>query len=666
MRVYFITIVLLLSALFVVGQETDLKIKKSTDKVKIDGKYFYIHIVRKGETLYSISKAYNVSQIEIAVENPDIYLGIQIDQALKIPIKDSQEDLPRGNEDDNYIYHVVRKGETLFGLSRKYQLPMEAIIKVNPEVETGLKLSQVVLIPKERVETLGTASPQESERFIYHEVKPREGFYAISRQYNVSEKIIRQYNADLVSDGLKLGTILKIPRNPEDTLQVVSFKQPSQEIAASGHAYQPTIPVAVCDTFKYDSRKHIYNVALLLPLFIYEFENPPIDSLELQQMQARGITEIKPKIPSKSTNFIDFYQGALLAVDSLKQLGLSVNLSVFDTGKDVEVVKGLLRNNALKEADLIIGPVYPECIKPVADFAREHRIPVVSPLSPNNYLLNENPYLFQANPSFITQLEEFSQMIDLCSDRNLVLIHEADSTANSMVDAFKGFIRQRIGKCSNPDFIHFKEVTYKPGSPVTEITEMISHSLVQDKENLIMVPSNNEAFVADLLGNLHTLSTYYAYPISVYGLPRWQRFRNVQVDYYYKLQLHLFSPFFLDYASSDLKSFINKYRDVYRSEPTQFSFQGYDVFYYFLSAMKRFGPDFKFCISHHKVSLLQSEFDFKQINSISGFENRAVYMIKYNKNFEIQKVNVTSGSISNHLQYHDESSIQPQAIKNRP
>jgi LysM repeat protein/ABC-type branched-subunit amino acid transport system substrate-binding protein len=642
MKKILILITLTITVLALSGQEPEQPagIKISTDKVKIDGKYYYIHIVRKGETLYSISKAYNLSQIEIAMENPDIYLGLQVDQALKIPIKENQQGILGDDQDDNYIYHVVRRRETLFGLSRKYEISIQDIIEVNPEVEEGLKISQVVLIPKKRTQTLGDAKPEESERFIYHEVKPREGFFAISQRYGVSEEVIKKYNANLVKDGIKLGTILRIPKDPNDTIYFDGSLHTSYRPSKSISTVDEIQPTFVCDTFVYNRWRDVYNIALLLPFYQDDPKKQIFESSDDISMDSRNTTSsISGSTISQSTSiFLDFYQGALLAIDSLKREGLSINLNVFNTGKSAEIAKKFILEEGLQKANLIIGPVYPECQKPISDFAMENRIPMVSPLAQNNFLLESNPLFYQANPSFSTQVEEFIKKIDFCTGQNILLLHEGDSTNINLIEIFKNQIQQRISSCENPDDIHFKEFTYKPGSPTTEIQERISHSLVLDRENLVFVPSNNEVFVADMLGNLHTLSTIFKYPISLYGFPRWQRFGNVQVEYYYQLQLHLFSPFYIDYSNYQVKNFVEKYRETYRSEPTQYSFRGYDVVFFFLSAMKKYGIDFQYCLPQHRVDLLQSDYNFKRIGSGGGFENRSVYLLQYSKNFEIFKI----------------------------
>lgn len=637
--ILFSLLVLFASAIVAQEEETTTKVKVSTDKVRIDGKNYYIHIVRQGETLFSISKAYSVSQIEIAMENPDIYLGLQVDQALKIPIKG--QEISSGDEDDNYIYHVVRRRETLTSLTRKYKVKLQEILAANPDIEEDISVNQVVLIPKKRISNIGQTPSDDSDRFIYHEIQPREGFFSLRRQYGVSEEIVRRFNPDQTEDGLKLGTIIRIPKDPTDT--TLATEPPHQQVVEVEEEtidYTDTpaeTPSVVCDTFEYNKWRDVYNVALLLP-FTQTVESQPEDTLvsEMDQQLRENEKNDKPeRISPQTANFLNFYQGALIALDSLKDLGISINLSVYDTERSVEHVQEILNENDLQEANLIIGPAYTECLQPVADFASEHRIPMVSPLSRNNYLLERNPYLFQANPSFMTQLQEFVNIIDFCGGHNIVLVHEADSTNIAMVNSFKEMISNRISSCPSSRLIHFKEVSYKPGSPAPDVQERISHSLAHDRKNFILVPSNNEAFVSDLLGNLQTLSTVHKYPISLYGFPSWQRFRNVQVDYLYQLELHLFTPFFVNYSDPMVKSFIAKYRDAFRAEPSQYAYQGFDVMLNFLTAMKKYGIDFQYCISNHKQNLLQSKFNFKQDNSLSGFENRAVHMIQYTRNFEI-------------------------------
>ncbi|RPH32161.1 MAG: LysM peptidoglycan-binding domain-containing protein [Bacteroidales bacterium] len=632
-RIFFIITIILFFYPLYAQTDRPTQVKKSTDRVIIEGKYFYIHIVCKGESLYSISKAYGVSQMEIAMENADIYLGIKVDMALKIPAKD----LPKTEEDERFIYHIVKKGETLFGLSKQYQVPIDEIAKVNLDVESGLILNQVLLIPRDRLNTVIQATRSDSGMYIYHQVKPKEGLYSISRQYNVNIQTIEDLNKEVLSNGLKFGSILKIPQKPSTSTTPNS--QSNSKIIITNDVIASTaysVPHVKCDTFNYSRSKRVFNISLLLPLLPDKEDSDSTEYNVSETGERIAIKQSEPeKISLRALNFLDFYQGFLLAVDSLKRGGLSLSLSVYNTSKSVSDSKRLLTEKGIKESDLIVGPVYPELLKPFADFSRENRINVVSPLSHNDDLLKGNPFYFQVNPSPLVQFDEFTSKVDFCSEKNLLFIYEDDSLKSDNSADYKALIANRIKQCENSESLHFKELKYAPGGVTAEIKEKLNQSMTDQKENVFIIPSENEAFVSDFLSHLFALTTYYNYKVKVYGFPKWQKFKNVPVDYFYRLNIHLFTPYYVDYTQSDVKRFVADYRHYYRSEPSQYSFQGYDIGFYFLSAMKKYGVDFKYCLQNLDVDLLQSNYRFIQQSSVDGFDNKSVFLINYTQDFDI-------------------------------
>jgi len=634
-----ISIVLFFNSLYSQQVESKVQIEKSTEKVKIEGKYYYIHTIRKGESLYSISRVYGVSQMEIAIENPDIYLGIKVDQVLKIPAKD----LPKQGEDDKYIYHIVKKGETLFGLSKQYQVSLDELAKINPDVQSGLILSQVLLIPREKLNTINQGVQRDSGMYIYHQVRPKEGLYSISRLYNVDIQNIENLNKEVLANGLKAGSVLKIPKKA-----VVSVSANTNVQQDNTNKTQPTqsnqdytVPRVECDTFNYSNSNRIFNISLLLPLLPEEVE---LDSTELESSDMGGNGSAKSKeaerISSRAHNFLDFYQGFLLAVDSLKRDGLSLNLSVYNTSKDINVSKKILSEKGFKESDMIIGPVYPELLLPFANFSRTNRISIVSPLSQNDDLLQGNPYYFQVNPSKLVQFKEFVSKVDFCQEKNIVFVYEDDSLTSDISNKYKELVKNRINQCANSESIHFKEMMYKPGGVATEIQDKLNQSITDKKENIFIIPSESEAFVSDFLSHLFALTTYYNYQVKVYGFPSWQRFKNVPVDYYYRLNLHLFTPYYVSYKQKNVKRFVDDYRHYYRAEASQYSFQGYDIGLYFLKALKKYGVDFKYCLPDLKVDQLQSKYRFIQKSSVDGFDNKSVFLIHYTQDFDIQESEV--------------------------
>lgn len=631
-----ISIVLFFNPLYSQQTGSKARIEKSTDKVKIEGKYYYIHIIRKGESLYSISKVYGVSQMEIAMENPDIYLGIKVDQALKIPAKD----LPTQGDDDKYIYHIVKKGETLFGLSKQYQVSIDDIVKVNSDLQSGLLLSQVILIPRERLNAINHGVQKDSVMYIYHQVRPKEGLYSIAKLYGVAIQTIESLNKEVLTNGLKSGSVLRIPQktvgsiSPDATTQQENTVK--NQLSVKNQDY--TTPRVKCDTFNYRNSNRVFNISLLLPLLPGEEE---VDSTELvaADMGGNGVEKSKEpeKISSRVHNFLDFYQGFLLAVDSLKRDGLSLNISVYNTSKNINESKKLLTEKGLKESDLIIGPVYPELLLPFADFSRENRINIVSPLSQNDALLYGNPFYFQVNPSKLVQFDEFVSKVDFCQEQNLMFIYEDDSTTLENSSKYRELIKNRINQCANSESIHFKELMYKPGGVTAEIQDKLNQSMTDQKENVFIIPSESEAFVSDFLSHLFALVTYYNYQVKVYGFPGWQKFKNVPIDYFYRLNLHLFTPYYVNYKQKNVKRFVDDYRHYYRAEASQYAFQGYDIGLYFLKALKKYGVDFKYCLPDLNVDQLQSNYRFIQKSSVDGFDNKSVFLIHYTQDFDIEE-----------------------------
>jgi hypothetical protein len=238
----------------------------------------------------------------------------------------------------------------------------------------------------------------------------------------------------------------------------------------------------------------------------------------------------------------------------------------------------------------------------------------------------------------LVQFDEFVSKVNFCSDENLMFVYEDDSATLDISNKYKDLVKKRINQCENSDSLHFKEFLYKPGVVAAEIQDKLNQSITNQKENVFIVASESEAFVSDFLSHLYALATYYNYQVKVYGFPKWQRFKNVPVEYFYRLNLNLFTPFYVDYTQKDVKEFVDDYRHYYRSEASQYSFQGYDIGLYFLKAMKKYGVDFKYCISSFKVDLLQSNYRFEQNSSVDGFENKSVFLIHYTQDFDIKEL----------------------------
>ncbi|MFP4365879.1 MAG: LysM peptidoglycan-binding domain-containing protein [Bacteroidales bacterium] len=664
-------VISLLFVLFPLGmaQTQPVEVVRSEDKVVIENQAYYIHIVKSGQTLYSISRTYNVPQKEILLENPNAYVGLQAGQALKIPVRPEakEEDLLSEDPDEDFVLHTVEPGQTLFFLSQTYEISMDEIIRHNPGVEEGLQINQVVKIPADKVYIDREGFPTEDDNYIHHKVEKGETLYSLSRRYEIPVKAIRAVN-DKLFWGLRYGEYIRIPKDtdeffdeeeiaevpadevPSDEVpsdEVPSDEVPSDEVPAeenlSADIYDREVIIeADCTGFSYREYDRPFNVSLMLPLFIdrnYPSELPDtMDMKEAKELYPDKVWSLD-ELYQGTVPFLEFYQGALMAVDSLVEAGLSVNFNVYDTQRNPEKVREIMQRSEFRDSDLIIGPVYPHNMRLVADWAHQNRVNIVSPLTSRTDLVTGNPYLFQVTPSTSVELEQASLFISNFPSSNFVLMHKNDPFEQDMVNAFKNNIFRNYSYSSGFDNLVFKEVLF------TDVNVNIEQSLVRGKKNAVIIPSTDQAFVSDVLMRLNILSRLY--DITIFGLNDWQRFANLDVEYLHNMELHFASPFYVDYEDENVKTFLGKFRNKYMTEPSHYGFQGYDIMFYFLQAMKNYGPDFQECLPIIRTELLQADFLFRKSDSRDGFENNGVTIVKYDKDMNIKRLGLNTRSSRN-------------------
>lgn len=603
-----LTLLLFSSILF--SQEVEVKISK--DKVRVDGKTYFVHLVQQGETLYSISKAYGVSQSDIAINNPDIYAGLKVGQALKIPAK-----VKETQTDEDYIYHIVKRKETLFGISRMYNVSMDDILRLNPEAREGLKLSQTLRIPKKPISDIEQQPAVDSVEFILHEVQPSEGLFAISRKYGVLPKEIEHYNYDLIKDGLKLGTTLRIPKPKSVSVpEVVEVKVETDEQEKES----PCI-----NSYTYDG--HPFNVALLLPFTQTGSQiQTMVDDVDLKDFQES--TGLLTQITQVS---LEFYEGFLLALDTLKRLGISVNLNVHDTKRSPQEVAKILNSTDIEKSELVVGPYMLDEIKPVAQFAAKNNINFVSPIYSNKEGLADKQNVISVSQTLQNQLEIFVKNMKVDPSKNYLVIFDSTIWYSSSLRYFDSLLTQNFTNAGIP-FSRYNHKTAAYRS--VDVQERLLKLLKRDTVNVVIVPSDDEPFVAEILGSLYAVKSYYNLNTEVYGPSRWRKLKNLPPDYLFALNTNIFSPFFVDYSQSDVKAFVEKYRVKFRSEPTQFSFLGYDVAFYFINALKEFGSGFSPCLPNYRLRTLQTNFKFN--TSKEGYMlNSNQFIVRYAPDFTI-------------------------------
>ena len=187
----------------------------------IYGSDCYLHFVKKGETLYGIARAYDLTVNDIFKSNPDSRSGIKPGIILKIPtgkVQTVSYEETQSPSNNNYFYHIVKKQETLYGISKKYKVSLTEIKTINPGIGENLKEGQTIQIPV--TEQYSNFQPINNDEFLSkHIVDSGETLYGIAGKYGISTGELLNANPGMSSQ-LDIGQELNIPKQPDPNIVI--------------------------------------------------------------------------------------------------------------------------------------------------------------------------------------------------------------------------------------------------------------------------------------------------------------------------------------------------------------------------------------------------------------------------------------------------------------
>jgi LysM repeat protein len=576
------------------SQEEGVVVRKSTDKVILEGKVYYIHYVKEKETLYSISKAYNISEKVIVLENPDVTAGLKAGMVLKIPANPVQVQEATIPSSDEFQFHVVSAGETIYSLSRKYGVTVEEIQKFNPEVEySDLQINQVLKIPKKQY-----SQPKDTVVRI-----PDNLFW---------DSLALLYDSTRIERWLETDCMELSPDPIKHRLTIGLF-----------------LPLAL--------RTKEINDSIALQDAIMKAEESPDPGetkwKEIKKLEAE-LSAINPRI----IGFLDFYEGVLLALDSLKNAGISVDLYVYDTERDTIHFEQILQQNEMRKMDLIFGPVETNNLKMVADFGKKNQIPVISPFTDDQMLLRDNPYFIQMVPSQEIEFRNWARFLTNFASDSLIIIHNGDSLERETIDFLKQEIFEELANRQNFNVLKLKEVIINDSAEYD-----MSQFLADSAKNIIIIPSTNEAYVSNILTALFLQVANY--DLQVFGMSNWHKFQSIDLEYMHLMGINYFTSFYVDYKKKAVTDFIRKFRQVYKTEPYRVSPRGYnlsmygfDLMYNFVSLLSYYRKDFTRCPVNQDYKPMLGPYLFRKAGEYGGFMNQFSIMIEYGKDFEIRQM----------------------------
>ncbi|MCU0361919.1 MAG: LysM peptidoglycan-binding domain-containing protein [Bacteroidales bacterium] len=621
-------------------------VERSKDKVIVAGEAYYIHNVKKGETAYSIARAYNVTVEELNSGNPAASSGLKEGQTLRIPVRPVTEKpqaavpVPVQQRDESrFIYHKLNAGETVYSLSRIYSLTENEIIESNKGIDiTKLPVGAEIAIPRKTQVTVKTDPVPPAVQKYQHKVERGETFSSIAEKYGLSIRELRRANRDIRFP--QVGGFLVIPGM---TQPVQPVKEPViTEIAAEEPAEEKPeeLPVGFTEV---SGLRGTLNVAVLLPFYIREnAQRYETDVSDKTKPKKRVIFRSEDWIYPRSVDFVELYQGILLAADTLRSLGIDINIHAFDVKSDTSELVRLLSSGRLAKMDLIIGPVYSHNLAKVAEYARYMGIPVISPVPLyNNSPLLGNPNLFLTSSANALELaqKKIASLAGEYNESNFIFIHSDTTGSDSDSYRFRSLLRTELASKMPEDQISFREMQFYSRSKFgNDSIGRLTQYMSDKSKNIVIIATEESPVISETMEAIHALSRKY--DISVIGYPVMRDLDNLDPKYFFDLDVMLFYPFWIDYSGNNVKSFLKDYRNKFLTEPPErsFAWHGYDVAYYFMSGISMHGKKFLENPAVHNPRLLENYFRFTRTGSDNGFENQQLFLIRYSKDYEVKLI----------------------------
>lgn len=543
------------------GQYPQVPVSISTEKVKIDGKIYYSHIVQEKQTLYSISKAYGVTVQDIYEANPALLTeGLKKNAIILIPSALPAATAPSAQE----------------------TYPDKEISDAPVQDDNGSKTGKKTRRNREKVQDV----------YIVHTVRWFEDLDMIAEKYGVPVDIIMEVNG-LTGRKLTNRQKLKIPADLKAYLEERSASQKQEQQQSEDSTGEATVQKGHMSMPKTD-----INAILMLPF-----------------NAADG---------SGSESNMDFYSGALLAARDLGFSGTGVDLSVYDVAEGTSPVTA----DRLRMSDVAIGPVSKPALAALLEIAPEDRY-IVSPFDQRaEALVATNKNFVQAPASVSAQYENLTDWINESrrADEPLIVVFEKGMMEDSESNAAETYLQ-----ASGQTYSSFSYSILEGRN----VLEPIKALMNREKTNRVLVISESEAFVNDLVRNLNLL-IHENYRIVLYGPSKLRSFETIDVEDYHNVNLHLAMSYYVDYDSPEVQDFLLKYRALYNTEPGPFAFQGYDLMHYFAKVCAKYGTDWgEFIENEDTARLLQSDFKFRRYRE-GGLENIGIRRLVYGHDYSVR------------------------------
>ncbi|MBV7267953.1 LysM peptidoglycan-binding domain-containing protein [Winogradskyella luteola] len=621
--------------------------------ISLSAQNYIEHKVKTGETIESIAKKYLVTPFDIFALNPDAKTKFQPNTILIIPnSKIKNEPIEEESRElIGYKKHKVKRRETLYGLSKKYNVSEDDIKKANrflysenlkkgdkiriPKYKTFVSkqtlrntVRKYTVLPKEgkwRVaykfgitvaeledlnpnmkptlqpgDELNVPNIQDKEEkaieaeYNYYEVLPKEGFYRLKIKTGLTQEELEDLNPELKDGGLKVGMVLKIPASVDTSENMSNVETTKLETSLKN----------------FETKK----IALMMPY-------------RLNRIDTDSVAEAKAMIKKDKllSIVLDFHIGVRMALDSAKQLGISTDLKVFDTHYQASRTSELLNENDFSDYDAVIGPMEEKSFDRVANALKRDRVPVIAALNkpkevygnvfqtiPENKLLQKAMIDFVKADSLKTKVviiadqahREVSNMLKK-EFPNAAQIYSEKDKKTGKDEYFVYPVRLENMFPKGKTYV-FLETNSMPMA--SSVISMLNGLVVDRKEIVLVTLKINEAFEGKDVDNNNLSNLKFHYP-------------SVNKDF--------------DEEKSN--GFVKAYRKEFGVSPSKYVARGFDLT---LDILLRLATeDNLYEASNDSIETEYIENKFRYNKSLfGGYTNEAVYIVKFD-NLRIVEAN---------------------------
>ena len=558
----------------------------SKEKVRVNGKVCYSHIVREKQTLFSIAKAYGVTVDDIYDFNPTLKeTGLKKNAIILIPSADALSEAAQPEEQQAASETAEKKTEPKADIEQKAAEDIKLIQEAQKKRATP------------EVQIKKTSAKKQKT----HTVKWYEDLDVIADRYGITvEELMKANNLT----GRKLS------------------KRQKLVIPAPGEISETTVAEAV--TTEPEGNAEEVTVQEDTTATIVQTEDPDWLFAPKDEVKVTLILPMKASTESVSRNNMDFYSGVLLAVKDLADSGISTELNVYDSSDSTHPIV----SEDIDDSDLIIGPVSSVDLGKLLDSGNDPRM-VISPLdSRAEELASRHENFIQVPTPLKAQYQDIMDWIreDSMPGDTLLLIRE--KTARQ-TDAVKQMIQ--VADSSGLTFIPFSYSILEG----RDVTEPLMNLTTATGTNRVVIASESEAFVNDVVRNLNIL-LYNKINVVLYAPARIRNFETIEVENLHKTSAHVSLGYLIDYESQQVKNFLLKYRALYNTEPTQYALQGYDIATYFIGMCGKYGSQWARKMDDDQAQMLQSTFRFVQTEN-GGYVNQGIRRVVYGDNWSVIK-----------------------------